>query len=122
VGPRNYALDRGPDPPRERNTFEGGMTSRFFCTLLSTVLTGCDIRISRILSTSVLTRQLQKQSSVTLNFPNEKPPLMWALIKILRPLVTIILWLTSIKSQMWAICMSIIVTICGCDFNDSTAK
>jgi len=40
---------------------------------------------------SVLTGWLQKQSSVTLNFPNEKltSPAMWLLVKILWPSVLV---------------------------------
>jgi len=48
------------------------MKSRFVCTPPSTVLSGCNIRISHMLSTSNLTGQLQKHSSVTIHFPNEK--------------------------------------------------
>jgi len=73
VGPRNYVLDGGPDTPREgallREMALG--VSACYRALFPVALT---LGFPRMLLISIPTGQLQMQSSVTLNFPNEKSP------------------------------------------------
>jgi len=58
------------------------MTSGFSRKPPSTVPSGSDLGISRMLLTSVPTGWQQKQSIVTLNLPNENTPATWLLVKI----------------------------------------
>jgi len=71
VGPRIYVLDGAPDPPTGRGTFEGMIQD--FPTHGRTLFTVALMSgFPRMLWMSVSVGWMQKQSNVTLSFPNEK--------------------------------------------------
>ena len=98
LGPTKYVLDVGPDPPWEA-AFLRGMTLGFPACRWAPFPVASASGFPRMLSTSISIGRLQKQSSVTVNFPVEKsPPAMQPFDRIVWPLVpapqphTTILW------------------------------
>ena len=103
VGPRNCVLDRGPDPQGSLHFCEGWRWNfpAFYRAHIPVAMTsGCLC----MPSTSNLTGQLQKQSTVALNFPNEKSLCNAAFMKILWPLIiNIITALFLISTAYWSL-------------------
>ena len=81
VGLSNYVLNGIQILPREGALLRG-MTSGF--SRMPPFIVALTLGFPRMLLTSILIGQLQKQLSVTLNFPNENPlPAVQPLVKIL---------------------------------------
>lgn len=81
-GPKELYLMGFRSPHRKEHCWGGmtRMTSGFSCTPPCTIPSGPDVGIPRMLLTNISIGRLQKQSSVTLNFPNEKAPLQCGLL------------------------------------------